>query len=174
VIDPDLTAPDPIEQRVAYRLAYEEVVRWRAELDAQLDRIRTRAMAFFGVAVIAAGTGLAGIPTTKLPSSGPSVLWLSVIGAGVLANLAAVLAVLRSPVGPFGDSPYTLVEQGDDVELFPTDDMVYRDLALWGDRNVQALYLQINARRKWLYVNLTGVSAVLVALAALHWGRLFP
>lgn len=173
MIDPDLTEPDPFEQRVAYRLAYEEVVRWRAELDAQLDRIRTRAMAFFGVAVIAAGTGMAGIPTTKLPSSGPSVLWLSVIGAGVLANLAAVLAVLRSPVGPFGDSPREIVGWGDG-RLFPTDDLVYRDLALWGDRNVQALYLQINARRKWLYVNLTGVTAVLVALAALHWGRLFP
>ena len=41
-------------------------------------------------------------------------------------------------------------------------------------RNVQALYLQINARRKWLYVNLAGVTAVLAALAALYWGRLFP
>ena len=98
---------------------------------------------------------------------------MSVIGAGVLANLVAVLAVLRIPEGPFGDSPYTLVAQGDDVDLFPTDDAVYRDLALWGDRNVQALYLQINARRKWLYVNLAGITAVLAALAALHWGRLF-
>ena len=169
-----MNEPDTTEQRAAYRLAYEEVVRWRAELDAQLDRIRTRAMAFFGVAVIAAGTGLAGFPTTKLPSSGPSVLWLSVIGAGVLANLAAVLAVLRSPEGPFGDSPYTLVARGDDVDLFPTDDLVYRDLALWGHTNVLELYLQIDARRKWLYVNLTGVTAVLAALAALHWGRLFP
>ncbi len=168
-----MNEPDPTEPQVAYRLAYEEVVRWRAELDAQLDRIRTRAMAFFGVAVIAAGTGLAGFPTTKLPSSGPSVLWLWVIGAGVVANLAAVLAVLRSPVGPFGDSPREMVAWGDS-SMFPTDDMVYRDLALWGDRNVQALYLQINARRKWLYVNLTGVTAVLVAIAALHWGRLFP
>ena len=97
-----------------------------------------------------------------------------VIGAGVLANLAAVLAVLRSPEGPFGDSPHTLVGRGDDVGLFPTDHMVYRDLALWGDRNVQALYLQVNARRYWLYVNLTGVTAVLAGLAALHWGRLFP
>ena len=52
-----MNEPDPTEPQVAYRLAYEEVVRWRAELDAQLDRIRTRAMAFFGVAVIAAGTG---------------------------------------------------------------------------------------------------------------------
>ena len=154
-------------------MAYEEVVRWRAELDAQLDRIRTRAMAFFAVAVIAAGTGLAGFPTTKVPSSNPSVMWLSVIGAGVLANLVAVLAVLRSPEGPFGDSPRTLVARGDDLELFPTNDLVYRDLALWGDRNVQALYLQINDRRRWLYINLTGVTAVLVALAALHWGRLF-
>lgn len=169
-----MTESDPAGPRAAYRLAYEEVVRWRAELDAQLDRIRTRAMAFFAVAVIAAGTGLAGFPTTKVPSSSPSVLWMSVIGAGVLANLAAVLAVLRSPEGPFGDSPHTLVERGDDVDLFPTDDMVYRDLALWGNRNVLELYLQINARRKWLYVNLTGVTAVLVALAALHWGRLFP
>ena len=169
-----MNKPDPTEPQVAYRLAYEEVVRWRAELDVQLDRIRTRAMAFFAVAVIAAGTGLAGFPTTKLPSSSPSVLWLSVIGVGVLANLAAVLAVLRSPEGPFGDSPHTLVARGDDVDLFPTDDVVYRDLALWGDRNVQALYLQINARRYWLYVNLTGVTAVLAALAALHWGRLFP
>lgn len=155
-------------------MAYEEVVRWRAELDAQLDRIRTRAMAFFAVAVIAAGTGLAGFPSTKLPSSNPSVLWVSVIGAGVLANLAAVLAVLRSPEGPFGDSPYTLVARGDDIELFPTDDLVYRDLALWGDMNVQALYLRINARRRWLYLNLAGVTAVLVALALLHWGRLSP
>ena len=109
----------------------------------------------------------------KLSSSGPSVLWLLVIGAGVLANLAAVLAVLRSPVGPFGDSPRKIVGWGDGG-LFPTDDMVYRDLALWGDINVQALYLRINAHRKWLYVNLTGVTAVLVALAALHWVRLFP
>ena len=174
MIEPDLTEPDPTGPLVAYRLAYEEVVRWRAELDAQLDRIRTRAMAFFAVSVIAAGTGLAGFPTTKLPSSGPSVLWLSVIGVGVLANLAAVLVVLRSPEGPFGDSPYTLVARGDDVDLFPTEDMVYRDLAIWGERNVLELYLQINARRKWLYVNLAGVTAVLVALAALHWGRLFP
>ena len=164
----------PTESRAAYRLAYEEVVRWRAELDAQLDRIRTRAMAFFAVAVIAAGTGLAGFPTTKLPSAGPSVLWITVVGAGVFANLAAVLVVLRSPEGPFGDSPSALVARGDDFDLIPTDDAVYRDLALWGDRNVQALYLQINARRKWLYVNLAGVTAVLVALAALHWGRLFP
>ena len=131
-------------------------------------------MAFFAVAVIAAGTGLAGFPSTKLPSSNPSVLWVSVIGAGVLANLAAVLAVLRSPEGPFGDSPYTLVARGDDIELFPTDDLVYRDLALWGDMNVQALYLRINARRRWLYLNLAGVTAVLVALALLHWGRLSP
>ena len=169
-----MTEPDPTEPQAAYRLAYEEVVRWRAELDAQLDRIRTRAMAFFAVAVIAAGTGLAGFPSTELPSSSPSVLWVSVIGAGVIANLVAVLAVLRSPEGPFGDSPYTLVERGDDIDLFPTDDMVYRDLALWGDRNIQELYLQINARRRWLYVNLAGITAVLVALAALHWGRLFP
>ena len=172
--EPDPSEPDPSEPRVAYRLAYEEVVRWRAELDAQLDRIRTRAMAFFAVAVIAAGTSLAGFPSTKLPLSSPSVLWVSVIGAGVLTNLAAVLAVLRSPEGPFGDSPYTLVERGDDIDLFPTDGMVYRDLALWGDINVQELYLQINARRRWLYVSLAGVTAVLAALAALHWGRLFP
>ena len=165
---------DPTGPQVAYRLAYEEVIRWRAELDAQLDRIRTRAMAFFVVAVLAAGTGLAGFPTTKLSSPSPSVLWVSVIGAGVLANLVAVLAVLRSPEGPFGDSPHTLVARGDDDDLFPTDDLVYRDLALWGDRNILALYLQINDRRRWLYVNLTGVTAVLVALAALHWGRLFP
>ena len=165
--------PEPTESRAAYRLAYEEVVRWRAELDAQLDRIRTRAMAFFAVAVIAAGTGLAGFPTPDLPSSGPSDLWTTVIGAGVLANLVAVLVVLRSPEGPFGDSPTALVAQGDNVDLFPTDDTVYRELALWGDRNVQELYLQINTRRKWLYVNLAGVTAVLVALAALHWGRLF-
>ena len=171
--EPDPPEPDPPEPQVAYRLAYEEVIRWRAELDAQLDRIRTRAMAFFAVAVLAAGTGLAGFPTTKLPSSSPSVLWVSVIGAGVLANLAAVLAVLRSPVAPFGDSPRQMVGWGD-RSLFPTDDAVYRDLALWGDRNVQALYLQVNARRYWLYVNLTGVTAVLAALAALHWGRLFP
>lgn len=124
--------------------------------------------------MIAAGTGLAGFPTTKLPSSSPSVLWMSVIGAGVLANLVSVLVVLRSPEGPFGDSPYTLVARGDDIDLFPTDDTVYRDLALWGDTNVLDLYLQINARRKWLYVNLAGVTAVLAALAALHWGRLFP
>ena len=171
--EPDPPEPDPPEPQAAYRLAYEEVVRWRAELDAQLDRIRTRAMAFFAVAVLAAGTGLAGFPTTKLPSSSPSVLWVSVIGAGVLANLAAVLAVLRSPVAPFGDSPRQMVAWGD-RGLFRTDDAVYRDLALWGDRNVQALYLQVNARRYWLYVNLTGVTAVLAALAALHWGRLFP
>ena len=100
-----MNEPDPTEPQVAYRLAYEEVIRWRAELDAQLDRIRTRAMAFFAVAVLAAGTGLAGFPTTKLSSPSPSVLWGSVIGAGVLANLVAVLAVLRSPEGPFGDSP---------------------------------------------------------------------
>ena len=171
--EPDPPEPDPPEPQAAYRLAYEEVVRWRAELDAQLDRIRTRAMAFFAVAVLAAGTGLAGFPTTKLPSSSPSVLWVAVIGAGVLANLAAVLAVLRSPVAPFGDSPRQMVGWGD-RGLFRTDDAVYRDLALWGDRNVQALYLQVNARRYWLYVNLTGVTAVLAALAALHWGRLFP
>lgn len=168
-----MNEPNPTEPQAVYRLAYEEVVRWRAELDAQLDRIRTRAMAFFAVAVIAAGTGLAGFPSTKLPSSSPSVLWVSVIGAGVLANLAAVLAVLRSPEGPFGDSPLLIVGWGD-RGLLPTDDAVYRDLALWGDRNVHALYLQINARRKWLYVNLAGVTAVLAALAALHWGRLFP
>ena len=58
--------------------------------------------------------------------------------------------------------------------LLSTDDAVYRDLALWGDSNVQALYLLVNARRKWLHVNLAGVTAVLMALAALHWGRLFP
>ena len=131
-------------------------------------------MAFFAVAVLAAGTGLTGFPTAKLPPSSPSILWVSVIGAGVLANLGAVLAVLRSPEGPFGDSPYTLVARGDDVELFPTGAAVYRDLALWGNTNVLALYLQIDSRRKWLYVNLMGVTAVLVGLAALHWGRLFP
>ncbi|WP_419838759.1 hypothetical protein [Candidatus Poriferisodalis sp.] len=168
-----MNEPDPTESRAAYRLAYEEVVRWRAELDAQMDRIRTRSMAFFAVAVIAAGTGLAGFPTTKPPLASPSVLWMTVIGAGVFANLVAVLAVLRSPEGPFGDSPHALVAQGDDVDLFPTDDAVYRDLALWGDSNVQELYLQFNARRKWLYVSLAGVTAVLGALAALHWGRLF-
>ena len=107
-----MNEPDPPEPQVAYRLAYEEAIRWRAELDAQLDRIRTRAMAFFAVAVLAAGTGLAGFPTTKLPSSSPSVLWVSMIGAGVLANLAAVLAVLRSPVAPFGDSPRQMVWWG--------------------------------------------------------------
>ena len=63
--------------------------------------------------------------------------------------------------------------QGDRGLLSP-DDAVYRDLARWGDSNVQALYLLVNARRKWLYVNLAGVTAVLMALAALHWGRLFP
>lgn len=98
---------------------------------------------------------------------------MSVIGAGVLANLVAVLAVLRSPEGPFGDSPSQIVGWGDEG-LLPADDAVYRDLALWGDRNAHALYLQVNARRKWLYVNLAGVTAVLAALAGLHWGRLFP
>ena len=165
---------DPTEPQVAYRLAYEEVIRWRAELDAQLDRIRTRAMAFFVVAVLAAGTGLAGFPTTKLSSPSPSVLWVSVIGAGVLANLVAVLVVLRSPEGPFGDSPHTLVARGDDVDLFPNDDAVYRDLAIWGDNNVHFLYLQINARRYWLYVSMAGITLELAGLAALHWGRLFP
>ena len=130
-------------------------------------------MAFFAVAVIAAGTGLTGFPSATLPSSSPSVLWVSVIGAGVLANLVAVLAVLRGPEGPFGDSPHLIASWGDGVEL-STEDDVYRDLAIWGDINVHALYLQVNARRKWLYVNLAGVTAVLTALAALHWGRLFP
>ena len=64
-----------------------------------------------------------------------------------------MLAVLRSPEGPFGDSPRQMVAWGDQG-LLPTENAVYRDLALWGDRNVQALYLQINARRYWLYVNL--------------------
>ena len=160
------------ESTVAYRLAYEEVIRWRAELDAQLDRIRTRTMAFLAVAVIAAGTGLTSFPTGPL-SSRPSVLWVSVIGAGVLANLVAVLAVLRSPEGPFGDSPNKLVGWAD-RGLLPSDDAAYRDLALWGYDNVQDLYLQVNARRYWLYVSMVGVAAVLVGLAALHWGRLFP
>ena len=88
-----MNEPDQAESRAAYRLAYEEVIRWRAELDAQLDRIRTRAMAFFAVAVIAAGTGMASFPTGP-PSPRPSVLWVFVIGGGVLASLVAVLAVL--------------------------------------------------------------------------------
>ena len=170
----DSAAPNLSGSRVAYRLAYEEVIRWRDELDAQLDRIRTRAMALFAVAVIAAGTGLASFPSAELPSSSPSVPWVSVIGAGVLANLVAVLVVLRSPEGPFGDSPHTLVDRGENVDRFPTDAAVYRDLALWGNRNVLKLNTQVNARRYWLFVNLTGVTAVLAGLAALHWGRLFP
>ena len=96
------------------------------------------------------------------------------MGGGVLANLVAVLAVLRSPEGPFGDNPHTLVARGDDVHLFPTDNMVYRDLALWGHENVLLLYLQVNARRYWLYVSMAGIALELVGLAALHWNRLFP
>ncbi|MCY4424597.1 MAG: hypothetical protein OXC06_16175 [Acidimicrobiaceae bacterium] len=169
-----MNEPDPTTKpRVAYRLAYEEVIRWRAELDAQLERIRTRAMAFFAVAVIAAGTGLASFPTGS-PSPRPSVLWVFVIGGGVLVNLAAVPEVLRSPEGPFGDSPYTLVARGDDVDLFPTDNLVYRDLALWGHENVLQLYVQVNARRYWLYVSMAGITLVLAGLAGLHWNRLFP
>ncbi len=156
---------------VAYRLAYEEVIRWRSELDAQLDRLRTRTMAFLAVAVIAAGTGLASFPTEQA-STRPSVLWVTVIGAGVVANLAAVLTVLRSPEGPFGDRPHKIVEWGD-RGIFPTDDAAYRELALWGNDNVQELFLQVSARRYWLYVSIAGTTAVLAGLAALHWGRLF-
>jgi hypothetical protein len=34
------------------------------------------------------------------------------------------------------------VTTGDDVDPFPTDDVVDRDLALWGHTNVLELYLQ--------------------------------
>ena len=71
-------------------------------------------------------------------------------------------------------APHTLVARGDDDDLFPTDDAVYRDLAIWGDDNVHFLYLQINARRYWLYVSMAGITLELAGLAALHWGRLFP
>ena len=103
-----VNGPNRTEAQVAYRLADEEVVRWRSALDAQLDRIRTTAMSLLAVAVLAAGNGLAGYPTGA-SSLRPSVLWVSVIGAGVLANLAAVLVVLRSPVAPFGDRPDEMV-----------------------------------------------------------------
>ena len=161
------------EAQVAYKLAYEEVIRWRAELDAQLDRIRNRAMAFLAVAVIAAGTGLASFPTEPAAAR-PSVLWMFEIGAGVLVNLVAVLVVLGSPEGPFGDNPHALVARGDDVDMFPTDSMLYRDLALWGHENVLLLYVQVNARRYWLYVSIAGIALELAGLAALHWNRLFP
>jgi len=130
-------------------------------------------MAFFAVAVIAAGTGLASFPAEP-PSAHPSVLWMLVIAAGVFTNLTAVLAVLRSPEGPFGDSPYELVARGDNVDLFPTDDLVYRDLALWGHENALRLYRQVNARRYWLYVSMAAITLELAGIAALHWNRLFP
>ena len=169
-----MNEPDPTESQVAYRLAYEEVIRWRAELDAQLDRIRNRAMGFLAVAALAAGTGLSSFPV-KSTSPRPSILWVVLIGIGVLANLLAVIGTLRAlHQGPFGDSPRALLARGDDKETYPTSDSVYRNLADWGDSNTWHLYLKIDARQRWLYVSMAGITIELAGLAALHWSRLFP
>ena len=154
---------------IAPRLAYEEGIRWLAELDAMLERYRTRSAGFLAVSIIAGGVGLSGLDTA---SENPPVVWLAVIGAGLAATLTAAVATAWRVKGPFRLSASRIVDYGHD-DSFRTDDEVYEDLALWLEKNTNELYKRINMRSRMQYLGMAGVVVVLVGVAVLRTAAMY-
>lgn len=158
--------------RVAYRLAYEAALAWAADELDRLEAYRNRSVQLLSATVVALGAGI-GLSEVVDSTSDPGLEhWLSLplaaLGFG-LSCLGAIL-LMRPVRGPFVlMEPETLVESyGDRLDAHPTDDSVYRSLALWGHRNSEKLARAVSRRCRWLYASMAGPGLAVGALV-LEW-----
>lgn len=146
------------------RIAYEEGIRWLAELDSMLERYRTRATAYLATAIVAGGIGSSGLD----PKEPPHFMWFILLGAGIAAALAAAIALTWGVKGQFRLDPERI------VTLYgPFEQDATKDLALHLASNTADLYRIIDQRRKWLYVSMGGACAVLVGIVGLRMSQVY-
>ena len=152
------------------RIAYEEGIRWLAELDSMLERYRTRATAYLATAIVAGGIGSSGLD----PKEPPHFMWFILLGAGIVAALVAAIVLTWGVRGQFRLDPERIVTlYGPFAEQDATKDLALKDLALHLASNTSALYRVIDQRRKWLYVSMGGACAVLIGIVGLRMSQVY-
>ena len=126
---------------------------------------------FFIAGTVAAGIGVSGLRLGTLappePPPAPHPAWLIAAGVGLAWTFIATLGLLWGLHGPFQLNPRTMVSRGDDTANFPTNDSIYRHLALRLHRSNVLLYRQISQRCLWLYLSMAGICLEFVGLTGL-------
>ena len=156
--------------RIAYRLAYDEGIRTRTEFNDRLEDYRTRVTQVFLADLVGAGAAMSGLirldpDKVQVPQS-----WLYVVVAGVAVTFIAFVWMTWGVQSWFRHEPLLMVHHygDDDRKMFPTDDAVLKDLALWLSRRNDLLRRKVQWRCWSIYPAMVGVLVTIVGLVGLY------
>ena len=155
------------QDRVAFRLAYEEEIGGREFLVDQLERSRTRASAFLLATAITSGGGLVLLSPELLKDKGTPTWQLIVMFGGLIAALVGAGALSFNLRGAIRLDPETLIGKGTSENY--NNDRLYMELARAHHRFNRELARKVSSRRWWLYLSIFGMTAELVGLIALSY-----
>lgn len=153
------------QDRVAFRLAYEEEIGGREFLINQLERSRTRASAFLLATVITSGGGLVLLSPELLKDKGTPTWQLIVMFGGLVCALVGAGALSRNLGGAIRLDPETLISIGTDEGY--SNDSLYMALARAHHEFNREFARKVSSRRWWLHLSIAGMTAELVGLVAL-------
>ena len=153
------------QDRLAFRLAYEEEIGGREFLIDQLERSRARASAFLMATIIASGGGLVLLSPELLKNKGTPTWQLIVMFGGLICALVGAGALSRKLGGAIRLDPETLIRIGMDEGY--SNDRLYMELARAHHGFNREFARKVSSRRWWLYLSIAGMTAELVGLVAL-------
>lgn len=154
--------------RIAYQLAYDEGIRTRTEANARLEAYRTRVTQVFLADLVGAGAAMSGLIRLDTAEVQVPYLWLYVVVSGVAVTFAAFVWMTWGVRSRFRNDPRRMIHYGDDHDMFPTDDMVLKDLALWLARSNNLLHRKVHRRCWSMYPSMAGVLVTIVGLIGLY------
>lgn len=158
-----------VSGRIAYRLAYDEGVRTRAETNTRLESYRTRVTQVFLADLVGAGAAMSGLSRLDPDEVQVPQSWLYIVGAGVALTFVAFVWMTWGVKSWFRHQPLLMVHHyGDDHKMFPTDDTVLKDLALWLGRRNDLLHSKVQRRCWSIYPAMVGVLVTIVGLVGLY------